>query len=48
MKVMVTLDYSADGYYTEEEELACLKQMLEDLDSAAVNVSVLYMKKVEQ
>ena len=40
MKVTIELDFSADGYTSKEEELLCLKEMLEDLDSAAVTIRV--------
>jgi len=40
MKVVVIMEFSADGYVTEKGELECLSVMLEELDSTAVSVKV--------
>lgn len=48
MRVKLEIDFYADGYYTKEEELACLKTLLNDCDSAAVTLSVVSMEIVEE
>ena len=48
MKVLVTIDFSADGDDTLEYQLTSLKQLLEDCDSAGISLNVLKMDVIEE
>ena len=40
MKVLVELEYSCDGYETDEEMLAALPEILEEMNGTAITVRV--------
>lgn len=48
MKVQLTVEFWADGDETDSDQfqLDCLKQLIEDCDSAGVTIRVEEMKKV--
>lgn len=47
MKVVVLLDFWADGMENEGEQLDCLESLLDDLDSSGVSVRVRKIVKLE-
>ena len=47
MRLLVELEFSADGYETEEEELNSFKCIEELVDSAGITLSIIKVERLE-
>ena len=47
MRLLVELEYSADGYDSEEDELESFKSIEEQIDSAAVTLTIIKVERLE-